>query len=216
MIRSAHPSAGFTLFEALIATALMGLILGALAMVTAQWVPSWNRGLQRVQRNEQVAVALDRLVGDIAAAEYVFLNRDARFPLFEGRELSVVFVRTAIGPNTRPGLEIVRVAETADRGGRTLVRTRARFAPTGPGVTSVDAIPFRDPVVLLRAPFGVVFSYAGLDGVWKNTWLDGALPSAVRIAVRDLATARTLAFSTATEIRVGMGAPTPEEEPTDQ
>src|SRR3569623_1880920 len=55
---------GFTLLEALIALALMGLIMGALASVTAQWLPSWNRGIIRAQRNEQGAVALDRLTAD--------------------------------------------------------------------------------------------------------------------------------------------------------
>ena len=36
--------AGFTLLEALVATALMGLILAALATITAQWLPNWDRG----------------------------------------------------------------------------------------------------------------------------------------------------------------------------
>ena len=43
---------GFTLFEALVATALMGVILAALTMLTSQWLPNWNRGIARVQRTE--------------------------------------------------------------------------------------------------------------------------------------------------------------------
>ena len=52
--------AGFTLLEVLVATALMGLILAALATITAQWLPNWNRGLAGVQRSEQIALGLDR------------------------------------------------------------------------------------------------------------------------------------------------------------
>ena len=48
--------AGFTLLEALVATALMGMILASLATITAQWLPNWNHGIVRVQRNELVAL----------------------------------------------------------------------------------------------------------------------------------------------------------------
>jgi general secretion pathway protein J len=49
-----HParsrSAGFTLMEAMLATVLMVMVLGALASVTSQWLRNWNRGFARVQR----------------------------------------------------------------------------------------------------------------------------------------------------------------------
>ena len=35
---------GFTLIETLAALALTGLVLSALAILTAQWLPNWNRG----------------------------------------------------------------------------------------------------------------------------------------------------------------------------
>jgi general secretion pathway protein J len=41
--RRAHER-GFTLIETIVALALMGLLLSALASITAQWLPSWNRG----------------------------------------------------------------------------------------------------------------------------------------------------------------------------
>lgn len=34
--------AGFTLIETIVALALMGLVLSALASITAQWLPNWN------------------------------------------------------------------------------------------------------------------------------------------------------------------------------
>jgi general secretion pathway protein J len=205
-------SAGFTLFEALVAMALMGMVMGALATVTAQWLPNWNRGLVRVQRNEQVAIALDRLVGDLSAAEYVSPNRESKQPLFAGTELAVTFVRSGIGPNTRPGLEIVRIAETADSQGRVLVRMRAPFAPLAAGNPSLDQIPFADPVVLLRAPLRVAFAYAGRDGLWSPTWQNAAdLPAVVRFVARDAAAERVLAVSTATRVHVTLAVPEAEQ-----
>jgi general secretion pathway protein J len=209
--RARQAEAGFTLFEALVAIALMGLILSALAAVTAQWLPNWSRGLARVQRNEQMAVALDRLTADLAAAEYVSANRLRREPLFRGAEQGVIFVRSAVGPNSSPGLEIVRIAEMADSRGPMLVRTRAPFVPLATADPAVDSIPFADPVVLLRAPFRISFAYAGFDGVFKDAWRNsGELPSAVRFVVRDNEAERGRVVSTATRIHAEMMAPAPE------
>src|ERR1700719_4923389 len=121
--------AGFTLIEALAALALTGLVLSALANITSQWLPNWNRGMDRIQRSELIGIALQRIGADLAAAEYVPANRDTRHPLFEGSELSVTFVRTALGPNAGPGLDVVRVGETTDRQGLVTVRSRAPFQP---------------------------------------------------------------------------------------
>jgi general secretion pathway protein J len=193
--------AGFTLLEVLMATALMGAILAALATVTAQWLPNWNRGFARMQRNENLALGLERLVADLAAAEFVSPGRMTREPFFDGAELSVTFVRTAIGPNARAGLEYVRMAEIGSDRGPALVRTHASFVPIVPGVNDRNPPNFGDPVVLVRAPFRLSFSYAGPDRVWKNTWRGApTLPKAVRVTVRDAATERTLAASTATVI----------------
>jgi len=198
--------AGFTLVEALLATALMGVILAAIGTVTAQWLPNWNRSFERVQRVELLAIGLERIVADLAAAEFVTAGGDAQPPVFEGTELSVAFLRTALGPNTRPGLELVRIAETGGEKGLMTVRTRARFLPTGRDGTSTQPSP-SDPVVLLRAPYRATFSYAGPDRVWRNTWRgERLLPKAIRIQVRDAATDRTLAVSTATLVHADMPA----------
>lgn len=195
--------AGFTLVEALVALALTGVVLAVLTTVTAQWLPNWNRGFARVQRAELVAIAVDRVVGDISAAEFVSTDRKAKGPLFDGGALSITLVRTPVGPNSGPGLEIVRIAETADAQGSVLVRMRAAFAP---GVASERAH-FTDPVVLLRAPYRLSFSYAGKDGEWKGEWRHvDRLPAAVRLAVRDAANDRALAISTVAVIRVEVPA----------
>ena len=120
-------NAGFTLIEALVATALMATILAALATITAQWLPNWNRGLGRVQRSEQLALGLDRLVSDLAAAEYIPIDRNTVLPLFDGADRSITFVRTSLSPNAAPGLEVVRIAQIDDGDTPVLVRTRMPF-----------------------------------------------------------------------------------------
>ena len=196
-------AAGFTLIEVLLATLLMTVILGALATVTAQWLPNWNRGIARVQRAERLAIGLERALADLSVAEMIPPSGDSKRPLFEGSELSVTFVRTAVGPNTRPGLEIIRLIEKADAQGLALVRERAPFAPM-----PTDAqIRFTDQVVLIRSPFRVIFAYAGADQVWQPTWRDQPqLPSMIRLAVRDSTTGQVLAVSSAATVHVNAPA----------
>lgn len=191
--------AGFTLLEVLLATLLMTVILAALATVTAQWLPNWNRGIARVQRAERVATGLDRITADLSVAEPVTANGDAKAPLFEGSELSVTFVRTALGPSARPGLEIVRLIEKADAQGLALVRERVPFAP----MVADGQIRFTDQVVLLRAPYRVTFSYAGPDRVWQPSWRgQPQLPEHIRVAVRDSASGQVLAVSGAVTLHI--------------
>lgn len=194
---------GFTLIETLIALALMGLVLSALASLTAQWLPSWNRGFERIQRSEVIGIALQRIGADLAAAEFVPANRGDRRPLFDGSELSVTFVRTALGPNAGPGLDVVRVGETTDSLGFATVRSRALFRPSPVGSSLSEQLQLGEPVLLLRAPFRLSFAYAGADRVWKSSWHDAEkLPAAIRLTVRDAASERTLSTSTVTPVHV--------------
>jgi len=190
--------AGFTLIEALVATALMGLILAMLATITAQWLPNWNHGLVRIQRDDQIAGGLESLTSDLAAAEFIAKGSQDRKPLFDGANRSITFVRTALGPNTGPGLEIVRIAEITSDRGPLLVRTRAPFVPNADRAQPN----FSDSVVLVRAPFRVSFSYAGTDRNWREDWRNQIqLPNAVKLTVRDAASRRTLSVSTAVLVR---------------
>ncbi len=185
---------GFTLLEVMLATLLMTVILAALATVTAQWLPNWNRGMARVQRAERLATGLDRIVADLAVAEQIRMNGDTKAPLFEGAQLAVTFVRTALGPSTRPGLEVVRLIEKTDAQGLALVRERAPFQP----MPTDGQIRFVDQVVLIRAPYRVSFSYAGADRAWQPTWRGQTqLPERIRVTVRDGATGQVLAVSAA-------------------
>jgi len=207
-------NAGFTLVEALLATLLMGLILTALATVTAQWMPSWDRGVARLQRIEALGVGLDRLIADIAAAEDVTAGTgvDASgasvdAPIFDGGELAVVFVRTTLSPNAVTGLEVVRIAETTDDRGPVVARSTAPFSPGMGGARDAEAMLFTNPVSIIRAPLRLSFSYSGPDRVWQPTWHGKSqLPRAVRVRLRDLATSETLAVSTSTIIHAELPA----------
>src|ERR1700756_1966530 len=131
---------GFTLIEALVALALTGLILSALASLTAQWLPNWNRGFDRIQQSELIGISMQRIAADLAAAEFVPASRASKKPLFEGTALSVTFVRTALGPNAGTGLDVVRLGETTDQGRLVTVRSRAPFTPLSVGPSPSEQI----------------------------------------------------------------------------
>lgn len=205
--------AGFSMIEALATLALTATIILALSSVAGQWLPNWRRGFVDLQRVDLLGIGLERLVDDLSAAEYVTPSADAAGPLFEGDASSVMFVRSAIGPDAYPHLEVVRLAEIKEDRGLAMVRRRARFAPTAPR-PAPQTISFSDPVTLIRAPFHVSFAYSGPDRVWLPSWKGRkALPEAVRITVRDTVANRVLSASTVARIRMtAPGAPKPETE----
>jgi general secretion pathway protein J len=198
---------GFTLIEALVALALTGLVLSALATLTAQWLPNWNRGIDRIQRSEVVGIAMQRIAADLAAAEYVPPSGDKRRPLFDGSALSVTFVRTALGPNVGIGLDVVRIGETVDQGQFITVRSRAPFAPLPSGASPSEQIHVSEPVVLLRSPLRLSLSYAGPDHVFRDSWHDmDKLPALIMLSVREAGSGRVLSVSTVATVHVDAAA----------
>src|SRR6266436_5425313 len=128
-VASRSQCAGFTLIEALLATLLMAIIMAALAQMTSQWLRSWDRGFTRIQSVDLLAVGLDRLVADVAAAE-IIAGSATNMPMFDGTESAVMLVRTPVGPNTFTGLEVTRIEEASDNRGPALVRNTARLRPS--------------------------------------------------------------------------------------
>jgi len=205
--RLASDEGGFTLLEALVALALMSMLLAMLATVTAQWMPGWKAGFDRVQRADLIGLGVDRIVADLAAAEFVSLGGANARPLFEGTPSSVTFVRSAIGPNASAGLEIVRLREAADARGRLLVRERVPFVPVTARDLDTGELEFTNPIVLVRPPFDVSFAFAGQDRIWHETWHDVMqLPNAVRVTVRNAISEQVLPVSTATLLNVNAPA----------
>ena len=200
-------AAGFSLVEALVSVALMGLIVAALSAITGQWAPNWNRSFGRVQRLESLDVGLQRLVSDLEAAEFVTSNAVSKTPIFIGDAKSVILVRVANSPGAAPRLEFVRLAETVDERGFAMVRSHAPYKPLDPNQPLDAQLYFSDPVVLVRAPFRVSFAFAATDRRWRDSWQDEVLlPSAARIQVRDAATGRVLAVSTAALLHMDLPA----------
>ncbi len=192
---------GFTLIETLVALALMGLVLSALANITAQWLPNWNRGLDRIQRSELIGITLQRVADDLADALYVSASGGETQPFFVGSEQSVTFMRTALGPNAGLGLDVVHLGETTDKAGLATVRSRTAFHPLPPGASPSGQLHFGEPVVLLRAPYRLSFAYAGEDHEWQSSWRDpDKLPTRIRLTVRDASSGS--AISTVTSIHV--------------
>ncbi len=201
---------GFSLIEAMAALALTATIIVALGAAAGQWLPNWRHGFVALQGADLLSLALDRIGEDLSAAEWVTPWGDAPGPLFEGEASSVVFVRSAIGPNARPHLEVVRIAEGSDDRGPALTRTAALFYPTARGRPGLP-FKFADPVALIRAPLQVTFAYAGPDRVWAQRWRgQERLPEAIRISVQDPAT-RSLLAQTAVRVKVTAGVPPPEK-----
>lgn len=198
---------GFTLLEALIAVALMGWLLATVAAVTANWMPNWKAGFDRVQRADLLGLGLDRIAADLAAAEFVSWGGANARVLFDGTPSSVTFVRSAIGPNASAMLEKVRLSETDAERGRLLVRERAPFPPVTPKDLDTGEPEFTNPIVLVRPPFRVSFAFAGRDRNWQETWHDDAqLPNAVRVTVRNTETDQVLPVSTAALLNVNAPA----------
>lgn len=208
MRRPTHDTsaAGFTLIEAMASVALTATTVLALSWVVGQWIPNWRRGFVALQGADLLSLALDRMGEDLSAAEWVTPWGDAPGPFFEGEASSVIFVRSAIGPNARPHLEVVRIAEGSDDRGRAVTRTSASFAPTARGRPAAP-FKFAGPVALIRAPLQAKFEYAGPDRVWSQRWRDQErLPEAIRISVQD-PKSRTLVASTAVRVKVTAGVP---------
>jgi general secretion pathway protein J len=198
--------AGFTLIEAVVATALTAMILIALATITAQWMPNWNRGMTRVQHDEDLALGLDRFVADLAVAEFIPANRQTLKPYFTGTSRSVTFLRTALSPNAHPGLELVHFAEVSGASGPVMVRSQAPFE-AAERANNREEPHFSDPVALIGAPYSISLSYAGADRIWHDTWQqESQLPRAVRLTVHDTKTREALAASTATLLHVELPA----------
>jgi general secretion pathway protein J len=196
-------TAGFTLIEAMLGILLVGIILGALATVTGQWLPNWSRGMLGLQRVERIAVSVQRMISDISGAEMIAPEVDSKTILFDGTQHAITFVRTAVGPNAKPGLEIVRLSENVEDQGLAMTRQHAVYAPMPPDTR----IRFADPVVLIRTPYRVYFSYAGPDGVWQQDWRSQPqLPQRIQISIRDTSTGRRTSFSEAALVHVNASA----------
>ncbi|SFK11346.1 general secretion pathway protein J [Methylocapsa palsarum] len=192
------------MIEVLVALALLGVILTTLASVTGQWIPNWKAGFFRLQKMEALQLGLSRAVADLAAAEYISTTLQPKQIVYQGTTSSVTFVRSAIGPNSKGELEVVRLRDEAD--GEGLVREAAAFTPALPDTAASEGFKFSGAVNLVKAPLKVSFAYAGRDRIWRENWTGSDLPMIVRVTVHNSNSGEIVAFSAASLVHVGAPA----------
>jgi general secretion pathway protein J len=202
-VRNRASESGFTLVEVLVATALVAIVLAALATLTSQWLPNWNRGMDRLQTVERTALAIDRIAKDLAAAEFIYAKGEESLTAFEGTSGSVTLVRTAVGANAHPGLERVQIFASTNRVSG-IVRSAAAFVPDVPAAFSLGQA-HRDPDVLLPGPYALSFAYAGTDRVWRDSWRQQrTMPKLVQISISMRSQQRSVVNSTYVAIRADL------------
>jgi general secretion pathway protein J len=98
---------------------------------------------------------------------------------------------------------MIKLTENLDSEGLAMIRQRTSFSPMSPDAQ----IRFVDPVVLIRAPFRVYFSYAGPDGAWQQEWRSQSqLPRRIRVRIDDTLNGRRVSFSEAGLVHVNASA----------
>jgi prepilin-type N-terminal cleavage/methylation domain-containing protein len=193
--------AGFTLIETLAALAIASVIILSTGALIHQSVFFFDRGTRTVDKNEQLALAVDCLTRDFGAARFVLQKNGANLstafigsPGSEDARAKVVFITgggKAAGPQ---GEEVVNLAVEAGDGFTQLVRRRSPWL--GPRMHLTDART-SDAVILLKGKYDISFSFSERsdDGslIWQNDWTgEKGLPRSVRLNVQDSATGDTL------------------------
>jgi general secretion pathway protein J len=104
-----------------------------------------------------------------------------------------------LAANADAGLQMVLIRETNNENGPALVRSTAPLLIGTEQAADVGGFDFADPVIVIRSPYHVSFSYAGPDRVWRDRWKNQlVLPRAIRVQVRDSTNLALLAATTST------------------
>ena len=77
-------NAGFTLLEMMLALALTGVMVSAIAVFAGQWMTSWRAGFAQLQAADLLSLGLERLSADISAAQYGKVSSGQEPTLFLG------------------------------------------------------------------------------------------------------------------------------------
>ena len=165
--------AGFTLIEVLATLLLTGLLVSSMTIITGQWLGGWNRGAARMERAEQLTVALDRLAMDIQSAIALPTVGQEASPSFIGAVGSMMFIHPPFDHGASTGLEIVSLFSSSDG---ILMRARAGYDSR----VSLEKSLVGEAVAVSREPFGIAFAYLNNEGKWESEWREARPPSAVR------------------------------------
>jgi len=186
--------AGFTLIETLAALAITSVIILSTGMLIHQSVFFFDRGTRTVDKSEQLALAVESLKRDFAAARYVLQKKGTGLssafigsPASEATRAKVIFITgggEAAGPQ---GEEVVNLTVEAGDDVTQLVRRRATWF--GPRMRLTDA-ETSDAVILLKGKYDISFSFSERAGdgrlIWHSDWTgDNGLPHSVRLNLQD-------------------------------
>jgi prepilin-type N-terminal cleavage/methylation domain-containing protein len=194
MMTAAERRAGFTLVEMLAALAITAMVIMSMGALLYQTTFFFDRGTRTVDQSEQLALAVDSLKRDFAAARFVVQRYpDGIRAAFTGTpggddaSAKVLFVTAGgKGPGAQ-GAEAVSM--TIERGEDSVQLVRRRSAWAGPHMRLED-VRLGDPVVLLKGKFAISFKFSELteDGKleWRDLWTgEHGLPYSVRLTMRD-------------------------------
>jgi general secretion pathway protein J len=169
-------------------------------------VPGLELWVHARSAQRAVRARLESACCEVAAAEFITPIRGSKLPIFEDTASGVTLVRSVVGPNTKGGLEVVRIGESTGREGIALVRWRTPLAPFGLGGVSASQLNFHRSRGVAPRRSGFRFPVRPATDRGRTPGKISPLPSVVRFLVSDQTTGRTLAVSTATMVHVELPA----------
>lgn len=200
---------GFTLLEVLVGLTISSLVMVGLASAMRSVNRSWEQSTERGERDAMLATGLHVAQGDIAHAERVFDDpaKPVRF-LFIGDNHDVIFPLVERDNHNDHGLFWVHLFVRKVLGNIEFVRSRASFDP---GPQDLNAIRWRDEVVLIHGQFDITLSYlaGGETRAWESSWpMQNQLPREVRIDIASVGTRNPVILPPAiTSLRISAELP---------
>ena len=167
------PDAGFTLVELVISLALMGFVLGLIAVAVRVLTTGFDKGAAVVVEQEMLSRAVEVLRSDITGMQRTVRREERRQSyVFQGGNDVMRYVVNEPGYPSEPGPYAITLVARSSGSAGSLTRSRA---PIGGALFDIDRLAYSDDVVLIEGPFRVEFSYQERRGQkpgWVNSWLD--------------------------------------------
>jgi hypothetical protein len=171
--------AGFSLFEALAALALTGLLFATGLPLFVQLVEHWSAGTARSMAADERTRVTSRLSDDLAQVLPPRAEQAGGSAMgFLGFADRIDFVRTSLGGKGHSALEAVSLMITRQDGAVALVRIARPFSRAGVEPSLAGS----DEVTLSRVRTKLKFSYLDSKGSEQESWDSKAgLPSGVAL-----------------------------------